>query len=249
VQYADDHNLAARQSIYSYQRPQLDLPAAVMATIRPSGGECVADIGCGNGMYLAEMLRLGHTGPVLGIDLSPGMLTAAARRAPTARLVAGDVTALPLRSGTSDLTLAMHMLYHVPDAGQAVAELHRVTRPGGVVVIGLNGDDHLRELREPINSVLAESGAATDPVRERIRLDQGEELLTGPFGPVTRHDFTGELLLPTAQPVADYIRSLGLGLDQAEQELLVHEVTRRLAFADGSPLRVTTHCGWLIAMR
>ena len=59
-----------------------------------------------------------------------------------------DATALPLPDGVADLTLAMHMLYHVPDPSQAVRELRRVTRPGGRVVIGLNGPDHLRELRE-----------------------------------------------------------------------------------------------------
>ena len=63
-------------------------------------------------------------------------------------LVAADATALPLPDGVADLTLAMHMLYHVPDPSQAVRELRRVTRPGGRVVIGLNGLDHLRELRD-----------------------------------------------------------------------------------------------------
>ena len=71
-------------------------------------------------------------------------------------LLAADATALPLRDGVADLTLALHMLYHVPDPSQAVRELRRVTRPGGRVVIGLNAPDHLRELREIVGAVRGE---------------------------------------------------------------------------------------------
>ena len=49
-----DANLAARQSIYAYQHPPVDLPAQVLDLVdRPAAG-VVADIGCGNGRYLAN---------------------------------------------------------------------------------------------------------------------------------------------------------------------------------------------------
>lgn len=155
VQYATDRNLAARQSIYAYQQPYVDLPAAIIGLLPLTGSGTVADIGCGNGAYLAELARRGHRDEVLGVDMSTPMLAAAARRAPAARLLAGDATALPLRDQVSDLTLAMHMLYHVPEPAWAVRELRRVTRPNGQVVIGLNGDDHLRELRGLISDCVA----------------------------------------------------------------------------------------------
>ena len=84
VQYKTDVNLAARQSIYAYQRPPIDLPREILSLAGLSGHEVVADIGCGNGPYLAELARRGHAGPVVGADLSPGMLHAARRRAPEA---------------------------------------------------------------------------------------------------------------------------------------------------------------------
>src|SRR5262245_27040439 len=49
----------------------------------------------------------------------------------------------------SSLTLAMHMLYHVPEPLEAARELRRITHPGGQVLVVLNGEDHLRELRGP----------------------------------------------------------------------------------------------------
>ena len=77
VQYKTDVSVAARQSIYEYQRPPIGLPREILGLAGLSGHEVGADIGCGNGRYLAELARRGHSGPLVGADLSPGMLLAA----------------------------------------------------------------------------------------------------------------------------------------------------------------------------
>ena len=69
-QYRTDANLAVRQSIYQFQRPKVDLAAAVLDLARLTGTETVADVGCGNGIYLAELTRRGHAGRAIGVDLS-----------------------------------------------------------------------------------------------------------------------------------------------------------------------------------
>ena len=56
-QYKTDVNLAARQSIYAYQQPRIDLARETLELAGPDGHETVADIGCGNGRYLAELAR------------------------------------------------------------------------------------------------------------------------------------------------------------------------------------------------
>jgi SAM-dependent methyltransferase len=247
VQYADDRNLAARQSIYAYSERPADLPALVIDSLRLSGNEAVADIGCGNGLYLAELARRGHVGPVAGVDLSPGMLLAARESARHARLLAGDAARLPLHDAALDVTIAMHMLYHVPDPAAAVRELRRVTRPGGTVVIGLNGDDHLAELRELVNAELSRSYPAVGHVvTDLIKLDGAEPMLRRAFPAVTRHDLIGKLRLPGPQPVTDYVLSLSLGQRPEDQESLAAAVTSRLHTGESGIFTVTTHCGWLI---
>jgi SAM-dependent methyltransferase len=247
VQYADDRNLAARQSIYAYCERPVDLPSEVIASLNLSGNEIVTDVGCGNGSYLAELARRGHAGRVAGVDLSPGMLRAAGTRAPYALLLAGDAALLPVRDAASDVTLAMHMLYHVPDPAAAVRELRRITRPGGALVIGLNGDGHLRELRALVNAELGATGlSAGHVVKDRIRLDDAEWMLRRVFGSVTRHDLADRLRLPDPRPVADYVLSLGLGQRASDQERLAAAVTSRLDFRATGIFTVTTHCGWLI---
>ena len=243
MQYATDVNLAARQSIYAYQHPRIDLPARVIDVAAPGPGDVVADVGCGNGSYLAELARRGFAGRVIGADLSLGMLQAAARSAGAGTaLVAGDAGALPLRDGCADVTLAMHMLYHVPDPTAAIRELRRVTRPGGRVVVGLNGADHMSELR----AIVATAGSEYGMISERIRLDDGEALVRTVFASVTRHDFIAELRIPDPEPVAAYVRSMSGTKAATDPGQLVTAVLSRLPNDPARPFRVTTHAGCLV---
>lgn len=105
--------------------------------LRP--GQAVADIGCGPGDDAVEMARwVGPTGSVIGIDASETMLAEARRRAPDGqpvRFVAGDVRDLPLPSESVDRCRADTVLQHVSHPAQAVAEMTRVTRTGGRIVL------------------------------------------------------------------------------------------------------------------
>jgi SAM-dependent methyltransferase len=294
VQYKTDTNLAARQSIYAFQHPPIDLPARVLDLAALAESDTIADIGCGNGWYLAELARRGFPGRVLGADLSPGMLqaarvrlaaaaasvssapastaaaaaaaaaaasftmavTAAATAAfeasataavcPSAALICADATALPLPDGAADVTLASHMLYHVPEPARALSELRRITRPGGRVIIALNGDGHLRQLRTAIATARGQDPAA---LTERVTLDDGESLARSFFPQVTRHDFVAELRIPGSAPIADYIRSLPGHHPDTDLDPLIETVLAALPATPDGRYTITTHAGCLIAER
>jgi len=244
-QYRTDANLAARQSVYAFQRPRIDLPVAVLSLARLDGTETVADIGCGNGAYLAELSRRGHHGPAVGVDLSAGMLNAARRAVAGARVLRGDAARLPLADGCAGVTLAPHMLYHVSDPLSAIAELRRVTKAGGRSLVVLNGADHLREMKD-----LAATQIGSAPARdwaEPLQLDEGLEMLRSVFGSVERHDFTAELALTDREPVAAYIRSMTPVQQLADPGAAVAKAVRAIRFGRDGGIRVRTHCGCLIA--
>ena len=252
VQYRTDANLAARQSVYAYQQPPIDLVATVLDLAGLTGRETIADIGCGNGIYLAGLARRGHLGRLLGVDLSPGMLAAARVRAPDTGLLVGDAAALPLADGVTDVSLAPHMLYHVPDRQAAVRELRRITRSGGQVLVVLNGADHLAQLRDLVTTAAVDAGwppaeiASEYQTHQVMTLDAGTQLLAARFGSVQRHDFVAELALPDVQPIADYAASMWSAQARAEPAEFGAAVADRVPFGPDGLFRVTTHSGLLI---
>jgi arsenite methyltransferase len=117
----------------------------VLAAVAASGlaeGEVAADIGFGGGLGLAHLLdRVGPGGHVHGIELSGTALAAARRRfgqqISQGRLTIqlGDLTELPLAAASLDAAMTVNTVYFVEQLDVALAELARVVRPGGRLVI------------------------------------------------------------------------------------------------------------------
>ncbi len=108
--------------------------AAAVAALGPRSGEVALDAGCGTGRAL-PLLRhaVGPAGLVLGVDVTPEMLAEAGRlgRRAVASLVVGDAGRLPLADRSVDAVLAAGLLAHRDGPAGGLAELARVTRPGG----------------------------------------------------------------------------------------------------------------------
>jgi ubiquinone/menaquinone biosynthesis C-methylase UbiE len=97
---------------------------------RYATGRDVLECGCGTGLLLERFARFARTAS--GIDLSPGMLVKARERGLDVR--EGSVTALPFDDASFDVTCSFKVLAHVPQIGKALAEMARVTRPGGLIL-------------------------------------------------------------------------------------------------------------------
>jgi SAM-dependent methyltransferase len=117
-----------------------DLPAyaAAVAEAAIPPAATVVDVGCGTGRALPALAAaVGPGGTVIGLDLTPQMLATARdhRRLAGVSLLLGDARRLPLAAGRVDAVFAAGLVQHMPDPAAGLAELARITRPGGLLII------------------------------------------------------------------------------------------------------------------
>ena len=130
------------------------------------------DVGCGVGHWgmLLGALLPGHL-RVSGVDREPSWVTIARQRAERRGLAdrfdyqQGEAQRLPFPDGTFDLVTCQTVLIHMPDPAAVIAEMKRVTRPGGLVMVAEPNNMTASLLLDSISSQ-----ASTDDVIALVRL-------------------------------------------------------------------------------
>ncbi len=110
----------------------------------------ILDIGCGTGRASEALLRRYPKAQVVALDFALPMLAHARRRGRwlrRPRCVCGDMDRLPLAAQSFDLVFSSAALQWSADPAGALCEMHRVLRPGGLLMFTSFGPDTLRELR------------------------------------------------------------------------------------------------------
>jgi demethylmenaquinone methyltransferase/2-methoxy-6-polyprenyl-1,4-benzoquinol methylase len=122
----------------------------MMAMAGVQANQHILDIGTGTGIVALEIARnLGDGGKVVGIDLSDGMLATARAKAEKEGLsrqvefLNMDAEALQFGDNAFDNVLSLYALRHFPNPEKAVAEIHRVLKPGGNVVVAVGSRPEL----------------------------------------------------------------------------------------------------------
>ena len=111
---------------------------ALVELVSADSGASWLESACGTG--LVSRALAGKVGSVTGVDLTPAMLEQAKRGAAdegieNASFSVGDATALEFADGSFDGSVTRFSLHHIPVPGRVIAELARVVRPGGWVVV------------------------------------------------------------------------------------------------------------------
>ncbi|MBI2892093.1 MAG: class I SAM-dependent methyltransferase [Deltaproteobacteria bacterium] len=109
-------------------------------------GMRVLEAGCGTGIILERLEKDARV--ALGVDLSRGMLGGARRRG--LAVAQANLGAIPFASDSFDVVCSFKVLAHVPDIRGAIAELARVTRPGGTLLLEFYNPRSIRWLAKKL---------------------------------------------------------------------------------------------------
>jgi len=134
---------------------------------RYGAGKDVFEAGCGTGLLLREAAGVARS--AVGLDLSRGMLGPARERG--LKVVQGSLTDVPLPSASFDLVYSMKVLAHVPPIERAVAELARLVRPGGHLLLEFYNPLSLRYLAKRLGGPGRIAGDGTDESHVYTRFD------------------------------------------------------------------------------
>lgn len=127
------------------------------------------DVGCGPGV--TDEMLLPSVGSITGVDVSPGMVEAAARNNPAGSYVEYDGATLPFADDTFDVSFAICVFHHI-DPGAArdrvAVEMARVTRPGGLCVV-FEHNPYNPLTRRAVNTCAFDEGVTLLTARETAR--------------------------------------------------------------------------------
>jgi ubiquinone/menaquinone biosynthesis C-methylase UbiE len=116
-------------------RITIQVTEALLDAAAVAAGAELLDVGCGPGHLCAAAARRGAR--VTGVDLAEGMVALARRTYPGLRFREADAEALPFPDGAFDAVVGAFVVNHLPEPEDGVAELARVLRPGGRIVLAM----------------------------------------------------------------------------------------------------------------
>ncbi len=135
----------------------------------PWAGQRVLDISTGKGRFAINFARAGAQ--VTALDIAPQMLAlarAASRQAGVGvDLLQADAEGLPFAARTFDVVVCMEAIMHVPHPQQLVAEMARVVRPGGTVLLSMTNRWRINALGEVPGAIYRRLGLARRPPTPR----------------------------------------------------------------------------------
>jgi trans-aconitate methyltransferase len=223
-----DPQTYARDGAFVHQ-----LAGGVLEWLAAKPGECILDLGCGDGQLTQRIAALGAT--VVGVDSSPAMVEAARTRGIAADEASAE--SLPYPAASFDAVFSNAALHWVRDQDAMMTQVHRVLRPGGRFVAEMGGHGNIAAIRVALMAVLARHGHADR--EDGVNYYPTPEAYTRRL---ERHGFRVQqiALIPRPTPLAEsgmtgWLRTFRRGvldsLPEALRETVVEETAALLALA------------------
>ncbi len=254
-QYHTSENLNARITLHSqFSANDYGWFKWVFDHFTFGGKAHVLELGCGPGdLWLQNSHRVPADSKITLSDFSKGMVSQArnnlTEQAPEYFFSVIDTQSIPFGEEKFHAVIANHFLYHVPDCQKALAEIHRVLKPGGWFYATTIGENHLEEIS---NLVERFDPAVIDVFKSDDRpftLENGKAQLLDWFNQVKIDRYPDSLLITEIEPLVAYILST-VRFDQVEgrDEALANYLMLQMA-ASGGVIHVKKESGLFTAVK
>jgi SAM-dependent methyltransferase len=178
-----------------------EITAVLLDPLLPSRDRTILDAGCGTGGNLEWLARYSGNGRIAGIDLISTALKFCRERG-SQRLAQASATDLPFADESFDLVTSFDVLVQIPGRGadqQAMREMHRVLRPGGIAFVRAAAYEWMR----------SDHDEALGTAR-RYRLGELSEKLEKAGFTILRETYANSVLLPIAALRRLILKRIGL---------------------------------------
>lgn len=184
---------------------------ALIQLVPEDAGADWIDIACGPGVV--SRATAGRVGSVKGVDLTPAMIEEAERRAreegiENVSFTLGDVTALDLADDSFDGAITRLSLHHIPAPGRVVAEMARLVRPGGWILVS----DIVADRDRDANAWREEIERLRDPSHWACQTPEGLRAMGEAVGLILDE----EQLIPIEIDFDDWLERGSGGIDAAD---------------------------------
>jgi ubiquinone/menaquinone biosynthesis C-methylase UbiE len=214
-QYKDATNFDARVNLHRrFSVNPYGFHQWIFDHFKRDEGSTLLELGCGpGGLWRSNRSRIPANWQITLTDFSPGMLQEARQRLGEERFTykVADAQNLPFADASFDTVIANHMLYHIPDLPQALAEIQRVLKPTGSFYASTFGRGHMHELDELVWKFWPGSPWKSLGESSPFILENGQEKLAPFFAKVTLDIYEDTLEVTEAEPLAAYAFSRRLG--------------------------------------
>ena len=181
----------------------------------------ILELGCGNGVFWSKNQQgVSSDWDITLTDLSVGMLDDASQQlGKHYQYKQADIHQIPFEADTFDIVIANHMLYHVENLDQALSEVKRVLKPGGMFYCSTVGSTHLKGFEDLVKGFDERlEYPSPEKFAEVFGLENGEEKLSHYFQEVRLKKFEDALDITERQAIIDYLCSTNTELSSYLKE-------------------------------
>lgn len=242
-QYKDSSNLNARINLHErFSTNPQHWQHWTFSQLALTPGSHILELGCGPAdLWKNNLTRIPADCSITLSDFSAGMLQDARKQLGAAadrfNFQVIDVQDIPFEDAHFDYIIANHMLYHVPDRPQALAEIRRVLRPDGHFYAATNGEEHLQEISQLVNAAgISSNGMLSMSALRKFSLENGTQQLALYFTHIEQRLHPNNLAVTESAPLLAFITaSIPQSLITQEQiaqlqEMIDQEIARNGSF-------------------